>query len=163
MSRLSYTSMIRLPSQSWSFRLKRADKSEGAWMLFSLIICSLCAVSAVRKRQQGSRRFPFLEAKQELNVTVIALSQLRRAVERRDNKRPILSDLMESGGIEANADMVLFIYRESYYNKDSEKANVAEIIVAKQRNGPVGTIELYFHNRFTKFANIAREGMKEEG
>ena len=91
----------------------------------------------------------------ELNVPVVALSQLSRAVERREKKRPMLSDLMESGGIEANADMVLFIYRESYYEEDSPKRNVAEIMVAKQRNGPVGSIELYFHNQFTKFANIA--------
>ena len=96
----------------------------------------------------------------ELNVPVIALSQLSRAVEKRPDRRPILSDLMESGGIEANADMVLFIYRESYYNKEVEKANVAEIIVAKQRNGPVGTVELYFLDRYTKFANIAREGRR---
>jgi len=93
----------------------------------------------------------------ELRVPVVALSQLSRAVERRPDRRPILSDLMESGGIEANADMVLFIYREAYYNKDSEKGNVAEVIVAKQRNGPVGTFELYFHDRLNKFANIAPE------
>lgn len=93
----------------------------------------------------------------ELRVPVVALSQLSRAVEKRPDRRPILSDLMESGGIEANADMVLFIYRDSYYNKDSEKGNVAEVIVAKQRNGPVGTFELYFHDRLNKFANIAPE------
>lgn len=92
----------------------------------------------------------------ELSIPVVALSQLSRAVEKRDNRRPILSDLMESGGIEANADMVLFIYRESYYNKDTEKGNTSEIIVAKQRNGPIGTIELYFLDRFNRFANIAR-------
>ncbi len=94
----------------------------------------------------------------ELSVPVIALSQLSRAVEKRDSRRPILSDLMESGGIEANADMVLFIYRESYYNKETEKGNTAEIIVAKQRNGPVGMIELYFFDRYNRFANIARAG-----
>ncbi len=92
----------------------------------------------------------------ELSIPVVALSQLSRAVEKRENRRPILSDLMESGGIEANADMVLFIYRESYYNKDTEKGNTSEIIVAKQRNGPIGTVELYFLDRFNRFANIAR-------
>ncbi len=92
----------------------------------------------------------------ELSIPVVALSQLSRAVEKRENRRPILSDLMESGGIEANADMVLFIYRESYYNKDTDKGNTSEIIVAKQRNGPIGTIELYFLDRFNRFANIAR-------
>jgi len=92
----------------------------------------------------------------ELSIPVIALSQLSRAVERRENRRPILSDLMESGGIEANADMVLFIYRESYYNRDTEKGNITEIIVAKQRNGPVGTIELDFQDRDNRFVNIIR-------
>ncbi len=99
----------------------------------------------------------------ELDLPVVALSQLSRAVEKRPERRPILSDLMESGGIEANADLVMFIYRESYYNKDSEKGNIAEINIAKQRNGPTGQIELYFLDRFTKFANIAREPIKSEG
>lgn len=93
----------------------------------------------------------------ELSVPVIALSQLSRAVEKRPDRRPILSDLMESGGIEANADMVVFIYREAYYTRDAETGNVAEIIIAKQRNGPTGTVELYFLDRYSKFANIARE------
>lgn len=97
----------------------------------------------------------------ELSIPVIALSQLSRAVEKREDRRPILSDLMESGGIEANADMVLFIYRESYYKKGSEKGNIAEIIVAKQRNGPVGEIELCFLNNYNRFVNIAREGELE--
>ncbi|MFO8192804.1 MAG: replicative DNA helicase [Bacillota bacterium] len=99
----------------------------------------------------------------ELEVPVVALSQLSRAVEKRPDRRPILSDLMESGGIEANADVVMFIYRESYYNKDTEKGNIAEISIAKQRNGPTGLAELYFLDRFTKFANVARESIKEEG
>lgn len=99
----------------------------------------------------------------ELTVPVVALSQLSRAVEKRPDRRPILSDLMESGGIEANADLVMFIYRESYYNKDSDKGNIAEISIAKQRNGPTGLIELYFLDRYTKFANVARESIKEEG
>jgi len=99
----------------------------------------------------------------ELEVPVVALSQLSRAVEKRPDRRPILSDLMESGGIEANADVVMFIYRESYYNKDTEKGNIAEISIAKQRNGPTGLTELYFLDKFTKFANVARESIKEEG
>lgn len=98
----------------------------------------------------------------ELNLPVVALSQLSRAVEKRPDRRPILSDLMESGGIEANADMVLFIYREAYYMRDTEKGNTAEVIVAKQRNGPTGTIELYFLDRYNKFVNIAR-GKEPDG
>lgn len=99
----------------------------------------------------------------ELQVPVIALSQLSRAVEKRPDRRPILSDLMESGGIEANADVVMFIYRESYYNRNTEQGNIAEISIAKQRNGPTGLVELYFLDRYTKFANIARDAIKEEG
>ncbi len=99
----------------------------------------------------------------ELQVPVIALSQLSRAVEKRPDRRPMLSDLMESGGIEANADVVMFIYRESYYNRDTEQGNIAEISIAKQRNGPTGLVKLYFLDRFTKFANVARDAIKEEG
>lgn len=98
----------------------------------------------------------------ELNVPVIALSQLSRAVERRPDRRPILSDLMESGGIEANADLVMFIYRDSYYNRDSDKGNLAEISIAKQRNGPTGMVELYFLDRFTRFADVSRRETDNE-
>lgn len=93
----------------------------------------------------------------ELEVPVIALSQLSRAVEKRTDRRPILSDLMESGGIEANADLVVFIYREDYYIKEAEKKNIAEIIVAKQRSGPTGNFDLYFMENFIKFGNISNE------
>lgn len=90
----------------------------------------------------------------ELNVPVVALSQLSRAVEQRPDHRPMLSDLRESGAIEQDADMVMFLYRDSYYNKDTEMKNLAEVIVAKQRNGPVGTINLLWMPEYTTFKNF---------
>lgn len=92
----------------------------------------------------------------ELSVPVLALSQLSRAVEQRPDHRPMLSDLRESGAIEQDADVVMFIYRDDYYNHDTEKKDVAEIIIAKQRNGPIGTIELAWLPNYTKFANIEK-------
>jgi len=90
----------------------------------------------------------------ELHVPVIALSQLSRAVEQRNPKIPILSDLRESGAIEQDADLVMFIYRDDYYNKDSEKQGIAEIHIAKHRNGPTGQISLLFNQRTTKFLDL---------
>ena len=90
----------------------------------------------------------------EINVPVIALSQLSRGAEKRDDKRPMLSDLRESGAIEQDADIVIFLYRDDYYNEDSEEKNVAEVIMAKHRGGSTGTVELLWLGNYTKFANI---------
>jgi replicative DNA helicase len=95
----------------------------------------------------------------ELSVPVIALSQLSRGVEARQVKKPMLSDLRESGSLEQDADIVAFLYRDDYYNPDTEKKNITEIIVAKHRNGPVDTVELFFHKQFTKFSDLAKPGV----
>ncbi|MDD3395815.1 MAG: replicative DNA helicase [Acidaminococcaceae bacterium] len=94
----------------------------------------------------------------ELNVPVIALSQLSRSVEQRPNKRPMLSDLRESGALEQDADIVAFLYRDAYYNPDTEEPNLTEFIIAKHRNGPTGTVKLFFQPQFTKFMSIDTSG-----
>ncbi len=97
----------------------------------------------------------------ELNVPVVALSQLSRSVESRQIKRPMLSDLRESGSLEQDADIVAFLYREDYYNPETDKKNVTEVIISKHRNGPVDTVPLYFHKQFTKFSDLSTQTQGE--
>ncbi len=135
-----------------------AEQDLGLIIIDYLQLMSGASRSGQENRQQEissiSRGLKLLA--RELDIPVIVLSQLSRAVESRPNKRPMLSDLRESGAIEQDADLVMFIYRDEYYDRQSEKQGIAEIIVGKQRNGPVGTVELQFHNAHVRFNDLAR-------
>ena len=127
-----------------------------------VVIDYLQLISGSNKRN-GSREQEISEISRslkvlakEFNVPVIALSQLSRAVEQRDDHRPMLSDLRESGAIEQDADIVMFLYRDDYYNKESAEKDIAEVIIAKQRGGSTGTVKLYWMGNYTKFVNIER-------
>lgn len=136
-------------------RKLKADKGLGM-----IIIDYLQLIESVHRR--GSNRQEEVseisrtlkKIARELEVPIIALSQLSRGVEQRQDKRPMLSDLRESGSIEQDADIVAFLYRDDYYDKESEKKNIIEIIISKQRNGPTGTVELAFLKNFNKFVSI---------
>ncbi|GAA0390259.1 replicative DNA helicase [Paenibacillus motobuensis] len=142
-------------------KCRRLKKEEGLGLIvidYLQLIAGLGKGRGGENRQQEvseiSRTLKLIA--RELEVPVIALSQLSRGVEQRQDKRPMMSDLRESGSIEQDADIVAFLYRDDYYNQDVEKKNIIEIIIAKQRNGPVGTVELVFLKQFNKFVNYDR-------
>ncbi|HEX7057550.1 MAG TPA: replicative DNA helicase [Bacilli bacterium] len=137
-------------------RLKK-EKGLGLVLIDYLQLIQGRSKNSENRQQEVSEISRTLKAiARELEVPVIALSQLSRSVEQRQDKRPLLSDLRESGSIEQDADIVAFLYRDDYYNQDSEKKNIIEIIVAKQRNGPVGTVELVFLKNYNKFVSLDR-------
>ncbi len=128
-----------------------------------LVIIDYLQLMTGGSRKQESRQQEISEISRslkalarEINAPVIALSQLSRACETRPDHRPMLSDLRESGAIEQDADVVMFLYRDDYYNKDTDKKNISEVIIAKQRNGPIGTVELVWLPNYTKFANTEK-------
>ena len=128
-----------------------------------VVIDYLQLIVGSNRRSGGSREQEISEISRslkilakELNVPVIALSQLSRAVEQREDHRPMLSDLRESGAIEQDADIVMFLYRDDYYNKESPEKDIAEVIIAKQRAGSTGTVKLYWMGNYTKFVNIEK-------
>jgi len=127
--------------------------------LLLLLVLLVCALGLVTSQQKARKLFTQLELEQsrarDLDVPILAMSQLSRAVEQRHDKRPILSDLRESGSIEQDADLVMFIYRDEYYNDESDQQGLAEVIVAKHRNGPTDTVKLSFLRRYAKFADLA--------
>jgi replicative DNA helicase len=118
-----------------------------------LMTSGTTAENRVQEVSQISRSLKVLA--RDLDVPILALSQLSRAVEQRHEKRPILSDLRESGSLEQDADIVIFIYRDEYYNDESDQQGLAEVHIAKHRNGPTDTVKLSFLRRYAKFADLA--------
>jgi replicative DNA helicase len=119
-----------------------------------LMSSSTTAENRVQEVSQISRSLKVLA--RDLDVPILALSQLSRAVEQRTDKRPVLSDLRESGSLEQDADLVAFIYRDDYYNDESDQQGLAEVILSKHRNGPTDSVKLSFLKRYAKFADLAR-------
>src|SRR2546423_11520927 len=136
-------------------RLKSRESNLGLIIVdyLQLMTSGTTAENRVQEVSQISRSLKVLA--RDLDVPILALSQLSRAVEQRHDKRPILSDLRESGSIEQDADLVAFIYRDEYYNPESEDQGIAEVHLAKHRNGPTDTVKLSFLKRYAKFADLA--------
>jgi len=144
-------------------RLMREHGDLGLIMIDYLQLMQVPGLSENRTNEISTISRSLKALAKELNVPVIALSQLNRSLEQRTNKRPIMSDLRESGAIEQDADIVMFIYRDEVYNEDTPDKGVAEIIIGKQRNGPIGTTRLTFLGEFTKFENFAHDIYGDEG
>ncbi len=146
-------------------RARRLSREHGGLGLIVIDYLQLMQVPGIRENRTAeiseiSRSLKALA--KELHCPVIALSQLNRSLEQRPNKRPVMSDLRESGAIEQDADVIIFIYRDEVYNEDSPDKGVAEIIIGKQRNGPIGSVRLAFQGRFTRFDNLAPGTYSEE-
>ena len=140
-----------------SRRLKREHKDLGLIVVDYLQLMQVPGSQENRATEISEISRALKALARELDVPVIALSQLNRALESRTDRRPVMSDLRESGAIEQDADLIVFIYREEVYNRDTTEKGVAEIIISKQRNGPLGTAKMAFQGQFTRFKNLARE------
>jgi replicative DNA helicase len=147
----------------WSVRARARRLSRqyggklGAIIVDYLQLCRQSARARIaRQISEISRSLKALA--KELKVPVMALSQLNRSLAQRPNKRPVMSDLRESGAIEQDADVILFIYRDEVYNPETPDKGVAEIIIGKQRNGPIGTVSLAWLGEYTRFENLAQTG-----
>lgn len=150
------TSAISVSELRSKCRKLKLEKNLGLVVIDYLQLMSGSKKSESRQQEISEISRSLKSLAREINVPVVALSQLSRAVEQRPDKRPMLSDLRESGAIEQDADVVMFIYRDDYYNRDTEEPGVSEIIIGKQRNGPVGTVKLAWLANYTKFANLER-------
>ncbi|MFN8188588.1 MAG: replicative DNA helicase [Gaiellales bacterium] len=148
-------SVTMMEIRSKARRLKAKHPELGLLVIdyMQLMTSGTSAENRVQEVSQISRNLKLLA--RDLDIPILAMSQLSRAVEQRHDKRPILSDLRESGSIEQDADLVIFLYRDEYYNEDSELQGVAEVILAKHRNGPTDTVKLSFLKRYAKFADLA--------
>lgn len=150
------TSSISIPELRSKCRKYKMEHNLGVIIIDYLQLMSGGGKSESRQQEISEISRSLKGLARELNVPILALSQLSRAVESRTDKRPMLSDLRESGAIEQDADVVMFLYRDEYYNKQSEEPGIAEVIIAKQRNGPVGTTKLVWLAEYTKFVNLQK-------
>ena len=138
-------------------RVQREHGELGMIMIDYLQLMSAPGHGAMRANEISEISRSIKTLARELNVPIVVLSQLNRSLELRPNKRPIMSDIRESGAIEQDADTICFIYRDEVYNKESTDAGIAEIIIGKQRNGPIGTIKLAFQNNYSRFMNLSQD------
>ncbi|RLB53850.1 MAG: replicative DNA helicase [Deltaproteobacteria bacterium] len=148
---------MRAKARRLKAELQKQGRDLGLVMMDYLQLATVGGRIESREREISEISRSLKSLAKELDVPVVALSQLSRKPESRESKRPQMSDLRESGAIEQDADVILFIYRDEVYNQDSPEKGIAEVIVGKQRNGPIGTVKLHFAPEFTRFENLARE------